>query len=154
MPPLKKRREDILLLAEYFLQDACKKLNKKEPELSPAVKQILQNYYYPGNVRELQNVIHRAAILCRGKFIEPTHLPEELHKNQLTAFPEFNKSLPSFSEAKKRVMEDFERGYLLQVLEECNGVISKTAERAGMHKKNFHEKMAKYGIRKQKSHFQ
>ena len=99
-------------------------------------------------------MIHRAAILCRGKFIEPTHLPEELHKNKLTAFEEFDKSLPSFSEAKKKIVEDFERRYLLQVLEKCNGVISIAAECAGMHKKNFHEKMAKYGIRKQKSHFQ
>jgi DNA-binding NtrC family response regulator len=154
MPPLKERREDILLLAEYFLQDACKKLKKKEPELSPAVKQILQNYYYPGNVRELQNVIHRAAILCRGEVIEATNLPEELHKNQPTVFAEFDKSLPSFSEAKKKIVEDFEYRYILQVFEECNGVISKAAERAGMHKKNFHEKMVKYGILKQKSHFQ
>ena len=105
-------------------------------------------------MRELENVIHRAAILCRGKFIETTHLPEELHKNQPTACAEFDKFLPSFSEAKKKIVEDFERRYLLQVLEECNGVISKAAERAGMHKKNFHEKMAKYGIRKQKAHFQ
>jgi Nif-specific regulatory protein len=154
IPPLRERSEDILLLAEYFLLEACIQLKKDEPEFSSAAKQILQSYHYPGNVRELENVMHRAAILCRGKFIEPTHLPEELHKKQPTAFAEFDKSLPSFSEAKKKIVEDFERRYLLQVLAECNGVISKAAERAGMHKKNFHEKMAKYGIRKQKSHFQ
>jgi Nif-specific regulatory protein len=150
MPPLRERPEDILLLAEYFLQDTCKTMKKKESELSTAAKQILQNYHYPGNVRELQNVIYRAAILCRGKFIEPTHLPEELHKNQPTALVEFDTSLSSFGEAKKKVLEDFERRYLHQVLEESNGVVSKAAERAGMHKKNFHEKLAKYGIRKQK----
>jgi Nif-specific regulatory protein len=153
MPPLRERLEDIQLLAEYFLHDACKTMNKREPELSDAAKQILQNYHYPGNVRELQNVIHRAAILCRDKFIESTHLSEELHKNQPIAFAEFDKSLPSFSEAKKKILEDFERRYLLQVLEECDGVISNAAKRSGMHKKNFHEKLAKYGIRKQKSHF-
>lgn len=147
MPPLKERREDILLLAEYFLQDACKKLKKKEPELNPAVKQILQNYSYPGNVRELQNVIHRAAILCRGKFIEPTHLPEELRRGQIKSTSEDGKTLLLFSEAKKRVVEDFERSYLQLVLEECNGVISRAAQLAGMHSKNFHEKLAKYDIK-------
>jgi DNA-binding NtrC family response regulator len=86
--------------------------------------------------------------------IEPEHLPEELRSDQIKSTSEDKKILLPFSEAKKRVMEDFERGYLLQVLEECNGVIGKAAERAGMHKKNFQEKMVKYGIRKQKSHFQ
>jgi Nif-specific regulatory protein len=147
MPPLKERREDILLLAEYFLQNGCRQLKKEEPKLTPAVKQILQNYSYPGNVRELENVIHRAAILCRGEVIEPDHLPEELRKGQIKSTSEDGKTLLPFSDAKKRVVEDFERRYLQQVLEECNGVISRAAQLAGMHSKNFHEKLAKYGIK-------
>jgi Nif-specific regulatory protein len=154
MPSLRERPEDILLLAEYFLLQACKQLKKEEPEFSSAAKQILQSYHYPGNVRELENVMHRAAILCRSGTIEAEHLPEELRENQLISELSLDNPPQPFKEAKQKVVEEFERRYLQQVLEECNGVISKAAQRAGMHKKNFHEKMAKYGIRKQKSHFQ
>ncbi|MCB0753872.1 MAG: sigma 54-interacting transcriptional regulator, partial [Ignavibacteriae bacterium] len=79
IPPLRKRPEDILLLAEYFLIDAAKRLNKEAQKFNPEAKQMLQNYTYPGNVRELENIIHRAVILCKTKLIKPEHLPDEIH---------------------------------------------------------------------------
>ncbi len=147
LPPLRERPEDILPLAEYFLIDACKRLNKEELKFNPQAKQILQNYNYPGNVRELENVVHRAAILCKTKMIKPEHLAEEIFvKSSKT---NKNTSLP-FKEAKEKMVTEFEREYLQQILDECNGVISKAAERIGMHKKNLHEKLNKYGIRPDK----
>ena len=81
------------------------------------------------------------------EIIEPEHLPEELRRGQIKFTSEDEKTLLPFSDAKKRVVEDFERRYLQLVLEECNGVISRAAQLAGMHSKNFHEKMSKYGIK-------
>jgi DNA-binding NtrC family response regulator len=150
MPALRERREDILTLAEYFLSEACKRTNKGGLKFSPEAKDLLLNYDYPGNVRELENIVHRSAILCKAKTIKPEHLPEEIIPGTSavktgTAF----QSLP-FREAKEKVISDFERQYLQQVLKECNGVISKAAEHMGMHKKNLHEKLNKYGIRPDK----
>jgi transcriptional regulator with GAF, ATPase, and Fis domain len=149
LPALRERLGDILPLAEYFLIDACKRLNKEGLKFNPQTKQFLQNYNYPGNVRELENIIHRAAIVCKTKLIKPEHLPEEVTSGK------FNKSVSSyqslsFKDAKEKVISDFEHQYLVQILEECNGVISKAAERMGMHKKNLHEKLNKYGIRPDK----
>ena len=150
LPPLSERPEDILPLAEYFLIDACKRLDKKDLIFNPQAKQILQNYNYPGNVRELENVVHRAAILCKTKMIKPEHMPEEIYggKSNNKNYTRY-KSL-SFKEAKEKMVTEFERQYLQQILDECNGVISKAAERIGMHKKNLHEKLNKYGIRPDK----
>ncbi len=79
--------------------------------------------------------------------IKPEHIAEEIFvKSSKT---NKNTSLP-FKEAKEKMVTEFEREYLQQILDECNGVISKAAERIGMHKKNLHEKLNKYGIRPDK----
>ncbi len=146
IPPLRKRPEDIIPLAEYFLIAAGKRFNKEDLKFNPDAKKMLQNYDYPGNVRELENIIHRAAILCKTKLIKPEHLPDELH-DKATNYSKFSTdSSISFKEAKEKVVSDFEQNYLQQVLNECNGNISKASVKIGMHKKNLHEKLNKYGI--------
>ncbi len=150
MPSLRERPEDILPLAEYFLLDASRRTNKEGLKFSADAKELIKNYSYPGNVRELENIINRAAILCKSKVIKAEHLPEEIISGKSTGRAGLTyQSLP-FREAKEKVISDFERQYLQQVLEECNGVVSRAAERMGMHKKNLHEKLNKYGIRSKK----
>ena len=149
MPPLRDRREDVLLLADYFLQNACKKL-KPVPALSTRVKQVLQDYDYPGNVRELENIIRHAVILCREETIEIEHLPPDLRTDHSFAKDE-SVTLRTFQEAKRKTVEDFERRYLQNILKECDGIICRAAERAGIHEKNFHEKLKKYAIRGRKT---
>lgn len=150
LPPLRERKEDIPLLINHILQNVCKNLAKPLPALSPEVKRLLRNYSYPGNIRELENIIKHAAILCHGNTIELEHLPIEIRtrpaKDEETEILNL-----SFQEAKKQVMEDFERRYLCKVLQDSNGIISKAAKLAGMHEKNFHTKIAKYGIRGNKT---
>ena len=147
IPPLRKRPEDVLPLAEYFLIEATKRLKKEELKFNPDTVKMLKNYDYPGNVRELENIIHRASILCKTKLIKPEHLPDELH-DKFTNYSNIStNSFVSFKEAKEKVVSDFEHSYLQQILNECNGNISKAAGRIGMHKKNLHEKLNKYGIR-------
>lgn len=146
IPPLRERGEDVLTLAEYFLIQTCKQLNKVELKFNFPVKKALQNYDYPGNVRELENIVHRSAILCRSKTITPEHLPEEMRSEDSNHEVSKLTSL-TFKEAKEKVISDFERNFIIQMLEENKGNISKTANQMGMHKKNLHEKLNKYNIK-------
>jgi len=79
IPPLRVRREDILPLSEYFLSKCCTKYSKQK-NISQQVYKIFESYYWPGNIRELENVIERAVILSQGDSIEVNHLPENLYE--------------------------------------------------------------------------
>lgn len=79
IPPLRERSEDILPLSEYFLSKCCSKYNKQK-KITQQVYKIFENYYWPGNIRELENVIERAVILSQGDSIEVNHLPENLYE--------------------------------------------------------------------------
>jgi Nif-specific regulatory protein len=147
LPPLRERQEDIIELAEHFLKEQCLGSGKPIAELGQETKFILKNYTFPGNVRELENIIQHAAILCTGKTIEPQHLPPALTQSQLNFDMEDTSRFPTFKQAKEELLDDFERQYLLRVLHESGGVIKKAAELAGMHTKNFHQKLVKYNIR-------
>ncbi|HBV86136.1 MAG TPA: AAA family ATPase [Desulfosporosinus sp.] len=78
IPPLRDRREDILPLSEYFLSKYCTKYSKQK-KITQQVYKLFETYYWPGNIRELENVIERAVILSQGDSIEVTHLPENLN---------------------------------------------------------------------------
>ena len=147
MPPIRDRKEDILLLANTFLEHASKDLPKDVPCLSPSVERNLMTYDYPGNVRELENVIKRAVILCKGKTIELEHLPPEMYLFHPQNTKGERGQFLSFKEEKKRAVENFERHYIESILDTCGGVIIKAAKRAGMHEKNLRMKINKYGIR-------
>ena len=143
LPPLRERKEDIPLLAEYFLRDAKERFSKPAQKISPEALDQLKRYDYPGNIRELENVVKRAVILCNGPVVGLEHLPSEMFP-QATSHPG---SPLSFKEAKRRCLEDFERSYLTSILKESKGNIRKAAQLAGMHEKNLHEKLKKYGIK-------
>ncbi|MEJ2664408.1 MAG: sigma-54 dependent transcriptional regulator [Spirochaetia bacterium] len=136
MPALRERKSDIPVLADYFLRNAFQKMKKPVAELSEEVRQNLSNYDFPGNVRELENIIERAVILCSGKTIEANLLPDEIRVSRPTYTPTTKATHLTFKEAKEKVVSDFEKHYLLQALEQSNGVINKAAEIAGMHTKN------------------
>jgi transcriptional regulator with GAF, ATPase, and Fis domain len=151
MPALRERKSDIPVLADYFLRNAFQKMKKPVAELSEEVRQNLSNYDFPGNVRELENIIERAVILCSGKTIEANLLPDEIRVSRPTYTPTTKATHLTFKEAKEKVVSDFEKHYLLQALEQSNGVINKAAEIAGMHTKNFHDKLTKYNIQPKKN---
>jgi DNA-binding NtrC family response regulator len=78
MPPLVQRLEDLPLLARYFVEKACRETDRPAPGISAEVLEILGRYAFPGNVRELQNIIERAVVFCSGDEIRPVHLSPEL----------------------------------------------------------------------------
>ena len=83
LPPLRQRREDIPLLAEHFIASFNRLREKDITGVSPEVLRILMAHDYPGNVRELENIIEHAFVLCRGGMIQPEHLPESLRPADL-----------------------------------------------------------------------
>lgn len=168
LPPLRERKEDLPLLCNYILHNVCQSLSRAMPILSSEAQQALEQYDFPGNIRELENILTRAVILCEGNIIRLEHLPSELllcwqspvsnsQSTVITQDPHISdrpiKLVPSlsFQESKKKVVADFERGYIQQLLAECDGNIRKAAERAGMYERNFHLKLKRYGIQAKKS---
>lgn len=100
LPSLRERTEDVLLLIHYFVK---KYASQAEPEITPAALALLTRYRWPGNIREMQNVMERAVLLCRGCAIEPSHLPEELQETPGEA-------------AGMLSLEDVERQHIARVL--------------------------------------
>jgi Nif-specific regulatory protein len=144
VPPLRERREDILLLIDHFLG----KYNKSEklPRLSKAAEQILLDFDYPDNVRQLENIVHRAVILCKGEVIEVHHLPDELQASAVYGYTEKDGAV-TFQERKQRATEKFERDELSRILTLTGGKVRESARVAGMDVKNLSEKLQKYGIK-------
>ena len=143
IPPLRDREGDALLLCQHFLETLGADYQKPGLQLSPEARDLLMSYDYPGNIRELENIIRRAIILCRGAQIEPQHLaPEVRGANQSSD----QVDLDDFQSAKARAIETFERVYLTNILRKCGGIVSRASDYSGLSERNFHEKLKRYGI--------
>ncbi len=145
LPPLRERPSDIPLLARHFLERLRDERDPHDYQLSPAAESALSAYAFPGNVRELQNILQRAILVAEGPVIEARHLPEAL-SHERPATPLRFGPRGSFKEEKRRAVEAFERDYLQRCLEETQGNISRAALKAGIDVKNFHTKMTALGI--------
>jgi len=137
LPPLRKRREDIPLLAEHFLDKFKAETNKKIDRIAPAAVKLMMEYDWPGNVRELENAIERAVVVTKKNEIVPESLP---FFNQNRAPERGVKSL------KER-----EKLHILQVLEENTWNISKTAEVLEIDRVTLYNKIKKYSLEKSKT---
>lgn len=140
LPPLRERAEDIPFLAEYFLQRAGAKVNKHVDSLSPRALTLLKNYSWPGNLRELENIIERAVVLTSSSLIEAAHLP--LHVQDVVAF----KPQLGFKAGKSRAIEQFEKQALSSYLMDAKGNISHAAALAKIPRRTFHRLVAKYRL--------
>ena len=140
LPPLRERVEDIPFLAEFFLQRARAKVNKKVDSVSPEALMLLRNYSWPGNLRELENIIERAVVLTSSSVIETEHLP--LHVQDGLAF----KPRMGFKPSRLQAIERFERQALSNYLLEAGGNISRAALLAQIPRRTFHRLMARYKL--------
>jgi DNA-binding NtrC family response regulator len=149
MPPLRERRSDLPLLLRHFLAKLASRPGGKIKRLSAEAEALLLAYDYPGNIRELQNVLQRAVLLAEGPVIEPRHLPETLRELR-PLLPQLSQeeetAASGFRSAKQRVVERFERDYITHCLQDARGNISQAAKAAGIDYKNFYTKMQQYGI--------
>jgi transcriptional regulator with PAS, ATPase and Fis domain len=140
MPPLRERREDIPLLASHFLARHAKRLGKRTPKLCSTAVQRLMSYDWPGNVRELEHVIERIITLCEKGTVRsadvllPQTVPFEIGRDE------------SFNEAKRKVIEEFEKTYIDRLLHTHQGNISRAARAARKNRRAFWELIRKHRI--------
>jgi len=134
LPPLRKRGDDIILLARSIIEKNRNKFGAPTLHLSPRAEKVLMNYSWPGNVRELENKLSRATIICSNQTIEPEDLQLSV-SNTLGSI--------SFTDARKA----FEKEYLLNLLQRVDYNISEAAQLAGITRPTLYTMMKKLDIR-------
>lgn len=139
LPPLRERKEDIPLLAKHFLNKIGHTYQVEK--ISPEALELLSNYHWPGNIRELQNVIERSAIICRDKVIRPEHLPRELYTS-----PKSTGNLVIEFPDQGILLEDLEKELILKALEKSGGNQTKAAQLLGITRSALLYRSQKYGI--------
>lgn len=136
LPPLRERREDIPLLIKNFIAVSNKKNNKNIIDLDDEVKKLFLEHPWPGNIRQLENVIEGAVIMTRKPYISKDNLPKNFEKGMVK-----NEKKTLQDELKEPAKE-----IILKVLDECHGNRSKAADKLGVNRTTLYNKMKKYGI--------
>jgi len=144
VPPLRERKEDIILLANHIIESYCRKDDVPIRRFSSEAEEIMQEYSWPGNVRELQNILGRTYYLCSKDVIESKDLPIPLLENNSALYNDYLNL--KYKEAKNKVIEGFEEKYLLYNLKNNNGNITKTAEKCGMDRRTIHRLLKLFNI--------
>ena len=147
MPPLRQRPEDVPTLVEKFLADAARDLKVPRRTISPAALAKLQRYAFPGNIRELRNLIERACILARGDVIEPADFPLGAEDADGAADPAGRcaRAAP-FPLDLREFLDGVERAMLVRALEESGGVQAEAARRLNLSRGDVGYKVRKYGL--------
>ncbi len=138
VPPLRKRTNDIPVLAEYFIKSALKAFSLPVKTLSGSANEWLCNQMWPGNVRELKNIIERSLLLTKGDQIKPEDFIAAKVTDQTTG--------SSF-----HTLEEMEKQMIINSIEECHGNLSRTAEKLGIGRATLYRKMEKHGIQTDKN---
>jgi DNA-binding NtrC family response regulator len=149
IPSLRNRKEDIPILAEVFLKKLNQYYAKDIADIHPLVLEAFQRYHWPGNIRELENLIERSYILENGATLSPESFPGELFEGgdstaQVPLDP--NRTL---AEVRRDGMESLERSYLEELLKATRGRINEAADNAGIGTRQLHKLLTKYGIKKE-----
>lgn len=149
LPPLRERQGDAALLANYFLQICAEKFNRGDKTLHPETLAWFDQYCWPGNIRELENLIAREYLLEEGAVIH-FESPALTGNERYVGIDrrQTNLTHTSFSEAKNREIEKFEQNYLTEALTKAHGNITKAAQLAGKERRAFGKLIKKYGLDK------
>jgi Nif-specific regulatory protein len=138
MPPLRERKDDIMLLADYFLERIAAENNKNISRISTPAIEMLTRYHWPGNIRELENCIERAVLLCDGEVIRSEHLPPSLQM--------IKKTEAVASRSLTEIIENKERELVVDALKKCRGHQRKTARELRITERILGYKLKKFGI--------
>ena len=141
LPPLRSRKRDIPVLVEHFLARYAEENAKTIEGVSKEAMDLLMRYVYPGNVRELQNIIERAVVMARGDVVTKNDLSLEGQEMQSAA-----ESLPSATTLSEQV-EDLEKKAIAEALQQANGIQSRAADILGLTERNLRYKLKKYGLK-------
>ncbi len=140
LPPLSERRGDISLLCYHFLKKYSSIMGKDVSDISEDMLCVLNSYNFPGNVRELENIIERGIALSKGKTLETIHLPDDLRELSIRTFRKRGGKIPS--------LEAQEKAYIQWVLKEVGGNKSKAAQILGIDRVSLWRKIKRYDMEK------
>lgn len=162
LPPLRERGDDILLLAQSFLQRFCQKKKRKELKLEPETAALLKQYSWPGNVRELENFMERISILCDNNTVQRSDLPPKIlqQTQELAPKPETSQQATEPTEFRgpcladlqksglglKEFFEAMEDQLLFEALQQADGIKNKAADLLGIKRTTLIEKLRKKNI--------
>ncbi|MBF0126262.1 MAG: sigma-54-dependent Fis family transcriptional regulator [Magnetococcales bacterium] len=139
IPPLKERRGDIALLAEFFLKRGAERMDRKVRSIAPEAMALLRAYDFPGNIRELENVMERAVALCNEESVTPQHLPDALRIQVIRTFRNRGDRAPT--------LEELETDYIRWVLDETGGNQTMAAEILGIDRVSLWRKLKRLRLR-------
>ncbi len=156
LPPLRERVGDVEMLTEFFLGQVSRRMRKARLAITEEAQQALSAYHFPGNVRELENIVERMVVLCLADQIELEDIPADIRAGASGYVPVMvppsghgdgeNSSPVEYKDAK----DSFEREYLLRVIAAAKGNISEAARMSGISRRHFYEKLEKLGITPQR----
>ena len=138
IPPLSQRKEDVPLLAYHFLRKYAALMKKDVTEIAPDALDLLKVYEFPGNIRELENIIERGVAISTGAVIEVAHLPEDLRDLSIRTFRKKDGRIPS--------LEEQEKDYIRWVLEEAGGNQTQAAQILGIDRVSLWRKLKRYEL--------
>ena len=139
MPPLRERGNDIILLAEYFLKELSARARRKAPKISASARKRLQNHNWPGNIRELRNIIERIIYLSDSDRLEAEDLPLASSSSDQDFSATYHGTL---NEATRQFQIDLIRGQI----KKSRGNMSEVARQLGLHRSNLYRKMGQLGM--------
>jgi DNA-binding NtrC family response regulator len=151
LPPLRERKEDIPRLLYHFMRRFCRKTGKKIEGFSEDALEMLVNYRWPGNVRQLKNVVERLVIMTDGDTMDSMDLLDNLPMKRSREGFRIPETLEDLNAVKKHLVDDYfgqiQKAFLIKALKACDGNITRAAERVGMKRPNFHSLMKKHDVK-------
>jgi DNA-binding NtrC family response regulator len=141
LPPLRERSQDIELLAHFFLEKFRRSLNRNIKGFTPEAQRAIQGYPWPGNIRELRNVIERAVLMAQGEYVHVEDLVLEGRLARISNTPE-----PNSHESHVGTLKDLERETILEALQKAHWIQRDAADLLGISKRVMHYKIKKHGI--------
>jgi DNA-binding NtrC family response regulator len=149
LPPLRKRKDDIPRLAYHFLRHFCRQTGKRIQGFSDDALEVLVNYEWPGNVRQLKNVIERLVIMADQTQLDLFYLLDHLQMKRSWGFDSIPGTVDELKAFKKQVLDNFghtEKAFLMKALKACDGNITLAAAKVGMQRSNFSALMKKHHL--------
>jgi two-component system NtrC family response regulator len=155
LPPLRDRKDDIPRLLYHFLRRFSRKTGKRISGFSDDALETLVNYPWPGNVRQLKNVVERLVIMTDGGTMDSLDLMDHLPMRQSWDGISVPETIDELNAVKKKLLEGYfgqiQKAFLIKALRSCNGNITRAAEKVGMKRPNFHSLMKKHNLKAQKN---
>jgi len=146
IPTLRERIDDLTILANHFIKQFCEQYQQEKKEIHPSMLSWMQSYDWPGNIRELENMLHRAFLLSDSRIIYDPSLVD-FRKEQKSPYPLVYPLGLTFKDAKDQVIKEFEINYLTHLINESSGNVSQAAKKAGKERRALGKLLKKYKLK-------